>query len=281
MQRFGSKEKAWEALEAASMSLSGMARGKEEPRMAGTLKNRDIMMAFSRLGIKLPYVCGYGRMKELMKEIDGDGSGYTTRDELLGADNDPSLKWMKHPPPGSYTKPPGGDRPEWVASKGLVGGMFHKHMGQVIAREIHEPSPKPPSVVQSDRRHGPLWQTSTKDWEEKMKLRDEQEAASKDGELDGCTFQPNVEKRKSPKLDKYGLKKPERWASRASARSQSPTSVRNRRRLMMFKEQAMPYDVLWSYYSMRAVRHSSHLWMTRVQRLLQFCLKVGTRCIID
>lgn len=193
-RRFGGPSSAWDALEAAARTVN-----KHDPfvmpRMEKTLTTAEVKIGLSRLGIKLPAVAGYSKIRDLLNAIDEDRSGYITYEELLGDDDaDPSLVYHA-PPPKREAWKLDVERPKWNGEMRLDSGMFDHTLRQTVCqRDVHfekRPQTFKPMVRSRSEERPPLWQRSVTEHRENMAQREEWKAAKEKKEKDECTFQPH------------------------------------------------------------------------------------------
>lgn len=136
--RFGSAKKAWTVLERARQPI-GQSLDSEVrvARLADTLHIAEIRIALSRLGIKLPSVTGYAKVKDLIALIDGNSSKHLSFLELMGdEEKDPSLAADK-PQADRETWQASVQQPRWAINWEV--GLFDKEMRErVISCDIRQ-----------------------------------------------------------------------------------------------------------------------------------------------
>lgn len=195
--RFGSAEKAWEVLETANRQ-SG--RGAvETARLADTLSIVEIRVALSRLGIKLPSVTGYAKVKDLIGLIDRNSSKHLSFGELMGdEETDPSLR-ADIPVSDRETWQADIQQPRWAINWEV--GYFDKEMRERVIscdilqyHKLHSQKAKA-EFLKGKREKGdqPLWQKYQATQDKKNRAREEMVKKKEEEELQECTFKPDME----------------------------------------------------------------------------------------
>jgi hypothetical protein len=193
--RFGSAQKAWAALEGARTTVDGDKNNVTTTRMADTLSISEIKIALSRVGIKLPHVTAFDKIKQLFNSMDLGNTGYLTYKELLG-DEEKDLSLLADPPPAAR-EPWQNDleQPRWMQN--WETGYFDKDMLEcIVSRDYFRPTKEAFKSKNNDKKmpegYIPVWQKYQQVLEQKNRNREALMQQKEDKEFDNCTFKPDM-----------------------------------------------------------------------------------------
>lgn len=194
--RFGSAQEAWNALEGARKTVGGAEEMDEGVRQEGTLSIAEVKIALSRLGIKLPFITGFNKVKVLLNAIDKNNTRVLTYTELMG-DEETDRSLLADPPPKEKeTWQTDLRQPRWLTP--WETGFFDKEMLEsLVTRDYFLPTQvgkqKLTTSKIAPKDYKPVWQKYQQVMDERRCNREEMIRDKREKELEGCTFKPDME----------------------------------------------------------------------------------------
>lgn len=241
--RFGSAKEAWAALYMARKPIGATMEREASVHMADTLSIAEIKVALSRLGIKLPSVTGYAKMRDLVALIDRDNSKHFSYKELMGdEEEDPTLK-PEYRERDDHRTWQNDENQQWHIN--WERGYFDKDMREhVISCDVikHMGHQFKPKLVKKGEK--PLWKRYEAQHELHTRARQDMVHAKAAEELEACTFKPNLNK--SSVAGARVLK--DRALRRAKSQTgEAPVSIRTRNHEKMIEEVNIQKDAECSF----------------------------------
>lgn len=266
-QRFGSSEKAWQALLESSRSISD-AQDRKAIRLGRTLTIAELKIALSRLNVKLGHITGFDKARTLFLAVDSNETGQISFEELMGDDSDPSLRQLPPPPMRQPWESTLMHPKRWDGQ--ISSGLFDKDTpAHIVNRDIFRPS-KPQFKVRFPKRpddYQPIWERFPRVMHEKQEKLETMWKAKQEDEVKGCTFRPKIEN--SLRTGRYVLRR----RRGAVKRSRSQPSIRARR-LQEWREERRqaeshsfrPQLCKQSHRIWELMRHHEGAWHDRLSK---------------